>query len=600
MIFVCLGGPHFGSRSVVLLFAFDRAMQGMGKIVEDVRRNVAKEICLPIYPVLTSEEVAVFAEALKKNKSVTALYTSQAKLSCEGFKAIFEALKVNETVKVFSLNLDSFSIDAARILCEALCINNSISSLYVIGSIDSEYANHKENIRLLCVALGANQSISGLTFSSFSFGAEECLCEALLKNTCVKSLTFERYSLNKDSCPVIARLLCGTQSIKSLRCALNSMGDASKLIYEAMTVNKSLTSLTMHINDCPEEDEDADIIDDLVVSSSITKMLSINTTLRVLSLSATNFGETGLKILSKEGLMMNSTLAKLDLTCWSGFNEEDGWSVFNVVLTLNKSLTYLGLSSCKLCPDQSYSIASTLRHNNVLKTLNLSNNQFGSKGAKVISAALKVNVTLTKLDISENDLNLEGSIAIGEMLTTNSTLIYLNLFRNNLRCLKEISKALCVNQSLRSINFMCNVLGDASAPFVRDILAMNKTLTEINADSNMFSSAGLRLVLGGLSQNHIIKIFECSFNDIECGNSLLDAYCLNGSILKSSNKSFEAICKRNQDMHQNAMLGCLALLAARRRRTSALSNVPKELFTIIALYLWKTRTDFIWQRVAKE
>ncbi|KAF8954506.1 hypothetical protein BGZ46_002890 [Entomortierella lignicola] len=61
-------------------------------------------------------------------------------------------------------------------------------------------------------------------------------------------------------------------------------------------------------------------------------------------------------------------------------------------------------------------ITAALKHNNILKTIDLSKSNIRSEGGKTIAEALKSNATLTTINLSDNEIGSEGGKAIGEAL----------------------------------------------------------------------------------------------------------------------------------------------------------------------------------------
>jgi hypothetical protein len=65
-----------------------------------------------------------------------------------------------------------------------------------------------------------------------------------------------------------------------------------------------------------------------------------------------------------------------------------------------------------------------------VRTLDLSENKIGPKGASALGEALKVNAVMTTLDLFNNNIGPEGAIAIAEALKVNAVLTTLNLGYN--------------------------------------------------------------------------------------------------------------------------------------------------------------------------
>ncbi|KAL6058667.1 Myotubularin-like phosphatase domain [Balamuthia mandrillaris] len=93
--------------------------------------------------------------------------------------------------------------------------------------------------------------------------------------------------------------------------------------------------------------------------------------------------------------------------------------------TLDLRFHYLGPATAKL-------LAHSLLTNHTLQTLNLAGNQLGNQGAQALAEALRVNHGLTDLNLKRNNVGPKGAQALAEALLHNHYLTALNLEKNGL------------------------------------------------------------------------------------------------------------------------------------------------------------------------
>ena len=67
--------------------------------------------------------------------------------------------------------------------------------------------------------------------------------------------------------------------------------------------------------------------------------------------------------------------------------------------------------------DNNKALASALRVNEVLKSLNLWDNSIGDEGAKALASALRVNEVLQSINLEYNNLGDEGKGAIRDAVS---------------------------------------------------------------------------------------------------------------------------------------------------------------------------------------
>ena len=198
---------------------------------------------------------------------------------------------------------------------------------------------------------------------------------------------------------------------------------------------------------------------------------------------------------------------ELDLSRWrrserpSQSDHQRGTAVRRV-LYANQTIVSIDLSVCYLTYMDATEIASGLKVNRSLTTLNASGNFFGGyglrdqanrnsgkfvqapEGVESIAEALGVS-TLTSLILAENRLGPEGIKALAPGLARTS-LTSLDLSRNGIGAdgAAELAVGLCANTSLRRLDVRLNKLGPQGAKALAPGVAACSSLTVLDARFN--------------------------------------------------------------------------------------------------------------------
>ena len=269
----------------------------------------------------------------------------------------------------------------------------------------------------------------------------------------------------------------------------------------------------------------------------LAQALCVNTSVETLELSHNPLGDEGAKALA-EMLGVNGA-------------ESSG--------TVNTTLEHVNLSDCNIGPIGALYLAYALCVNNSVKTLKLSDNPLGDKGAWAFAKMLggdgeerggTVNTTLEHVDLSDcnigpegarnlaraltsvktlklsvNPLGDEGAKALAKMLggnggessgTVNTTLEHVDLSRCSIGLLgvQHLAQALLVNTSVKRLKLSVNpLLGDEGA----------KALAEMLGGNGAESSGTVNTTL-----EHV-DLCSCHIGPVG-GQHLAQALCVNTSV----------------------------------------------------------------------
>jgi Ran GTPase-activating protein (RanGAP) involved in mRNA processing and transport len=164
---------------------------------------------------------------------------------------------------------------------------------------------------------------------------------------------------------------------------------------------------------------------------------------------------------------------------------------------------------CLNTNDAAY-IASKLKVNDTLVTINLSFNDIGAEGALVIAGVLaltNVNTTLSTINLGCNGIGDKGAYAIAETLKTNHTLTNVNLHNNNVGAegAIAIAQALHVNRTLKAINLNSNAIGDEGAITIAEAMKVNRTITALELTNTAIGDTGATAIGNTLEVNGTLQ-----------------------------------------------------------------------------------------------
>lgn len=173
---------------------------------------------------------------------------------------------------------------------------------------------------------------------------------------------------------------------------------------------------------------------------------------------------------------LSSTLKSLTLSSFTSDAVVAVCESLKHTLECLKLVRPLSVADAEIAND---AIATLLRHNTVLKTLDF--RQKANVGMEAIVESLSTNSTLTKLDLSANDIDNRGALAISNALKINTTLCRLDLAYNWIdeEGVKSIASALAINTTLTALFLQYNFICDEGVFALAEAARINTTLMSL-------------------------------------------------------------------------------------------------------------------------
>ena len=270
--------------------------------------------------ILSHDQVAVLAEALKTNTTLTCLYLSDNKVYDAEVAALGKALKTNTTLTELDLSANYLSAAGAAALAEALKTNTTLTKLNLSDNdLDAAGA------AALAEALKANTTLTKLNLYNNDLDAAgaAALAEALKANTTLTKLNLSDNDLDAAGAAALAEALKANTTLTKLNLSDNDLDAAgAAALAEALKTNTTLTELDL-FNSNPDAAGAAALAEALKTNTTLTKLsfslsyidpwdLIANTTLTWLDFSDKNLNAAGAAALA-DALNVNTTLSMLYL-----------------------------------------------------------------------------------------------------------------------------------------------------------------------------------------------------------------------------------------------------------------------------------------------
>eukprot|EP01114_Cavostelium_apophysatum_P000263 TRINITY_DN10254_c0_g1_i1.p1 TRINITY_DN10254_c0_g1~~TRINITY_DN10254_c0_g1_i1.p1 ORF type:complete len:324 (+),score=21.66 TRINITY_DN10254_c0_g1_i1:89-1060(+) len=177
-------------------------------------------------------------------------------------------------------------------------------------------------------------------------------------------------------------------------------------------------------------------------------------------------------------------------------------------------------------------LASALKQNNTLRTLNMGDNYIGEEETKYLTEALSRNSSLTSLDLYSNYADVA---LISQMMKRNSSITYLSLCYNHvedsdthhLRRMLEDENG----NALLSLDLQRNRITDQGIYHIAEGLKRNETLTKLDLGNNRFGTEGAAHLAKSLEMNSTLKYLSLYGNQISGEGVLALAKSLRNSSL---------------------------------------------------------------------
>jgi len=384
---------------------------------------------------LSAANVAVLADVLESNTTVTELNLCHNDIGDPGVASLACKLQSITTLKVLKLSSNGIGDAGAADLARALKFNTRLTDLYFSSNCIGE-----AGAKCVADALKSNKTLTDLdlSFNEIGDAGAAALADGLKSNTTLIVLYLSANGIS-DVARGLADGLKSNTTLSKLNLSRNAIGDAGAADLTDLlksTTTQSALKLAQYGVAGPTDQRKSTLKTELNLSrngiggactAGLAGALKSNTTPTVLDLSENSIGVADIADVA-DGLKFNTTLSELNLSC-NKINDK-GAANLAYGLKFNTALTVLNLLGNKIGGAGAKNLADGLKSNTKLRVLNLSGNAIGDDGAAHLAGALESNKTLTVLYLCDNGIGNAGAKRLGDGLKSNTTLTKLWLSGN--------------------------------------------------------------------------------------------------------------------------------------------------------------------------
>lgn len=301
-----------------------------------------------------------------------------------------------EIIKFTELHVENqknkFAINQEKILeyfSEAILLNKHLKQLDISDNRLNELLFSK-----LVFCIKSNFNIKTLNISNNNLGEKSAVFinEILANNFFIENLIMSNIHLKNEGLKTLSHSLIKNKTLKNIDLSNNFLTCEGAEIFKSFLINNtSLIKLNISENNITDEKG----------NNPISEALKYNTNLEEINFGNCDFNEITINELM-ENLKENFSLRKLILSK-NKLNEQAILILWDFLSNNNYYFNDLQFDYFNLTEKACEKIAESLKMNNFLNVLNLSNNKINDESMKIIFEALKHNMKLTEIDLSNNN-----------------------------------------------------------------------------------------------------------------------------------------------------------------------------------------------------
>lgn len=354
--------------------------------------------------------------AWKGNQIATGIDLYGTNLTTEHITMLSQSLSTSFVIQTLDLSGNILDLDAVKQLCSGfLKKTRSLSKLLLDGtSIDGE------STKMICECLSQNASMRKLSMADILFGEDHAagLIPLLKSKSEIEWLNLSGTFPNGESCKSIGKGLSENKHINHLifdSCKMET--DEFAQLVEGLGKHKELRILSVVDNSF-----------DAVAGSHLGKILGISRSIEEINLKCNSLAIKGIESLMNS-LKTNISLKRLNLRK-NDIPIEGAKILADYLKGSSPFLEELDLSANPLQELGGIEIASSLKANKALRSLNLGDNAFADDFALAIGEMLSTNRTLEQLVLESNAITNKGVYSICQGLKEGTNIYLLNLENN--------------------------------------------------------------------------------------------------------------------------------------------------------------------------
>ena len=515
--------------------------------------------------VINNEAAKHLAALITNNISMTHLYLRECALQYVELNTLTNALSNLQSFKEFDFSYNIFSYQDSKHIAHAIKLNKNVTHL------DFSNCQLKEGgTVLLSIALCDIKCLIFLNLNGNQIDdpVANNIAVALCKNTKLEHLLLSKCIISSKGLQRIIKSVKEIRSLKYLDVSFVKVRDQAALDMAAVIdVNSHLEHL--NLSHCQLQDDEIvavlqainklemlkylNLSSNLITaeaSNELATFISKNNSLEHLRISNCKFNEQGLLTIAKKIKLLNTfdisyniitskAVSKLsEMIVFSQFKHfsisncyvKEKLMLFCQAMTKNGHLKCINFGGIAMTDAEAKHLGCTMKVNNFLEKLILSNCKINSTGLLCILDGMKKMTGIKYLDLMSNEFDDKSMIMLVGIISNNA-LEYLDISDSlHNTDASVLVKEIAIKGALTHINLSSNSIGNACANDISDAITFNHNLQYINLSNNNLTDRGVKTILNSMGKQTSLKRIE--FENYDMTNYQLKPVIKNNSRLR--------------------------------------------------------------------
>jgi len=477
-------------------------------------------------------EMRLLVEAQKENTSITGYLFRNNRICKNIVEILANSLKNNPHIRSIDLE-ENYIREGIESLVEAVIEHPSIEILNISRNQIKLHHVKNTNTPKFITKLIRESQLKKLNISLNSFIASDydSILSALCSNKTLTNISLSGDYFNEKVAKLLGNTLLYNKTLLKIDLASSPLNNAGAISLAESLASSSLVEI--NLSNCNIGDDGAIALAATFPYNNINRIILNKNRIKRDGAIALAHGFRNSKagmvsidlkgnLIGNEGAIAFSEMLKHNNTVTSvyigsvyigyntGYNTIDGNGAFDEMLKHNNNITRLKhnntvtsvyIGGNNIDDNGAFAFAEMLKHNNNITAIDFWLNQIGNNGMIALAEMLKQNTKIVKLGLCENLIGKDGLDALVSAMKVNKTLTDLNLGGNKIKDDGCASLAMIISfNQLKHLDISTNTIGNNGMKEIVRALVLNQSLHYFNACYNYFGDEGIAEMVPGVSQ----------------------------------------------------------------------------------------------------
>ena len=485
----------------------------------------------------------ILGYCIKMHKALTNLIVSNCKITDEQLQILTEAIKVNKTLQYLDFSLGNISDKGVIFISN--CLNDMLCALDLACNQITD-----NGVETLTKAISTKTSLQKLDLSSNMISDEGILflCDFLNHNESLNELNLSGNTISNKGIQKLNEAIQDNNKLELLNVSKNLISFEGVMgLLEACTKSRTLQKLVFTHNNLSKFE-----------LATIIEYNRKENAVKILDASYNS-------IIARDGKLSIKTTLDTQQNLNNRNAQKDMWYLDEVTeLKYKAQVLHCCFTECFNEQDVSLQdvhisnfeaeiLSSCFKLNNLVINLNLSGcfQKCSPVPLSIFISNLSINNTLCSLNFSNNligDINIES---LTKAVISNATLQKLNLAHNNIsdNGIFFIYNYLKINNTLWELNLSKNNITTKGAKALAKAIQVNAALQKLNISRNWIDKGGVMRIIEACAQNKTLQNLVCTHNNLsKLGFGTIIKYIRERSALQRFDASWNTIHMQNNHL----------------------------------------------------